>query len=97
MNGMISSYRRGRKTMHGKQLILEVNGIDSKEKASALLGKKIEWKTTSGKKIHGKISRVHGNNGRVIARFNKGLPGEAIGTKINMAISGKIKNKKKKK
>ncbi|MFH1545081.1 MAG: 50S ribosomal protein L35ae [archaeon] len=96
MKAMISGYRRGRRTMHGNQLIIEIDGVNSKEKASALMGKKVEWKTTSGKSIKGKISRVHGNNGRVIARFTKGLPGESIGTKVNVSDFRKIKNKKKK-
>jgi large subunit ribosomal protein L35Ae len=80
----IKNFRRGRRTQHTNQFILVSDSIDSKEKASALIGKKVEWTTSSGKKIKGKISRVHGRKGAVIARMEKGLPGTAIGTKITV-------------
>ncbi|MFA4983551.1 MAG: 50S ribosomal protein L35ae, partial [Candidatus Micrarchaeia archaeon] len=39
----------------------------------------------TGKEIIGKVSKAHGNSGAVLARFDKGLPGQAIGTEVEIA------------
>ena len=82
MNGIIKNFRRGKRTVTPNHFIIVVDGMDSKAKASKLIGKKVHWKTSSGKLMKGKISAVHGNKGAVRARFEKGLPGTAVGTKI---------------
>jgi len=82
MNGVIVNYRRGKRTMTGNQMVVEFEGIDSRAKASALMGKPVQWETPSKKRIVGTISRLHGNKGAVIVRFNKGLPGQSIGTSV---------------
>jgi len=94
MKMTIKNFRRGRRTQHTNQFVLVADSIDTKTKASALLGKKVEWKTTSGKSINGKITRIHGDKGTVIARMEKGLPGTAIGTKINVKEKAITKTKK---
>jgi len=81
--GRILNYRQGRHTIYHNQLILDI-GSESKEKANRTLGKKVIFTTVSGKQIHGVISRVHGNKGRVIARFTKGLPGQALGKTVKI-------------
>lgn len=84
MKGIIVNYRRGRHTQHPRQYIIEVEGIDSKQEATKLLGKKVEWKTPSGKILRGKLISTHGNKGRLRAKFRKGLPGQALGTKVEI-------------
>ena len=82
MNAKVVSFRRGRHNQHTNQFLLEVDGIDSKEKATKLLGTKVVWKSSSGKEIVGKVTALHGNKGTVRARFNRGLPGQAIGSNV---------------
>ena len=65
-------------------MILKVKDVDSKEKASKLVGKKVSWKTPSGKEIKGEITFVHGNSGAVRAHFERGMPGQSIATKIKI-------------
>lgn len=84
MKGTVLSYRRGRHTQHPKQYIIEVEDINSKEEAAKLLGKKVKWETPSGKVIRGKLVDTHGNKGKLRAKFNKGLPGQALGTEVNI-------------
>ena len=84
MQAIILNYRRGRHTLYHNQLILKVEEIKSREEAAKLLGKRVVYKTKSGKEIFGKITRVHGNKGNVIARFSKGLPGQALGCKVDI-------------
>ncbi|MFH1664501.1 MAG: 50S ribosomal protein L35ae [archaeon] len=96
MEMTIKNFRRGRRTQQTNQFVLVSDSVDSKAKASALIGQKAEWTTTSGKTIKGKISRVHGNKGAVIARMDKGLPGTAIGTKITVKEKTQAKTAEKK-
>jgi len=84
MKATIVSYRRGIHTMHGNQVLLELDGVDSKELASRYIGKRVVWTSPGKKQIFGKIASTHGNNGILRARFTKGLPGTAIGAKAEI-------------
>lgn len=84
MEGLILNFRGGRHTQKNDEMIIKVSGIDSKTKAGKLVGKKVEWVTPSGKKIIGKIMKAHGNKGAVKAKFEKGMPGQSISTKVNV-------------
>ena len=84
--GKIIQFRRGRKTFKPRHFLIEIPGIKNREEASKFVGKTAEWKST-GKEpttIKGKISSAHGGNGVVRAIFEKGLPGQAIGTDIEI-------------
>ena len=78
------NYRGGRRTQRSNQMIIAPEKSSSKDDAEKLIGKRVEWATPSGKKINGKVSRVHGSNGYVIARFEKGLPGQSLGTDVEI-------------
>lgn len=84
MNARIVSFRRGRHTQHTNQFLVEIEGVDSTEKAKKLFGKKVVWSSPAGKKIFGTITNTHGGNGMVRARFNKGLPGTAVTQKVKI-------------
>jgi large subunit ribosomal protein L35Ae len=49
-----------------------------------LIGKSVSWKSESGKILSGKIASTHGNKGVVRAIFEIGLPGQAIGTRVEI-------------
>ena len=84
MEGLITNFRGGRHTKYDNQMIVSVKGYDTKKKSEQLLQKKITWKTPSGKTITGHVSNVHGNNGAVRVLFDTGMPGQSIGTTINI-------------
>lgn len=84
MEAIVANFRRGKRTQKLKHMILKAAGIDDKEKAAKLVGKKVTWTSPAGKKLHGEIRAVHGNSGAVRAIFEHGLPGQSIGTKINI-------------
>ena len=84
MKAVIKNFRRGASHQRTNQFIVVIDGIISKSKAASLVGKKVSWKTKSGKIISGKITRAHGAKGAVRVRMQKGLPGEAIGTPIQI-------------
>lgn len=85
MEGIIVNYRRGRRTQTTNQMVILIPSYD-KDKAKALVGKEVVY-TCEGKdkkQIVGKISSVHGNKGAVRAIFETGMPGQAIGQKIEV-------------
>lgn len=84
MKGKVVQFRRGRHTLTEKHMLIEVTGTDSREKAEKLVGKEVEWKSPAGKVIKGKVSDAHGNKGVVRAIFEKGLPGQAVATEVEV-------------
>ncbi len=82
--GKIVQFRRGRKTITEKHFLIEVKGISGRKEAEKLVGKEVVWSSPAGKKIIGKISGAHGGKGLVRAIFEKGLPGQAITTKVEV-------------
>ena len=84
MQGTILSYRRGRHTQNVNQMLVAIEGIDSREKAKGFLDRELVWKSPSGKEIKGRIIGLHGNKGVVRAKFEKNLPGQAITTRVQI-------------
>lgn len=85
MQGIVVSFRRGKHTYKPRQFIIGVNGITSKQEAIKLLQKKVIWKSPQGKEINGSITALHGNKGLVRVVFEKGLPGQAINSKVEIS------------
>ncbi|HLD55595.1 MAG TPA: 50S ribosomal protein L35ae [Candidatus Nanoarchaeia archaeon] len=84
VKGKVLQFRRGKQTIHEKHFLIEIEGINSKESAEKFVGKSVEWKSPAGKIIMGKVSAPHGNKGVIRAIFEKGLPGQAITTEVNI-------------
>ncbi len=87
ISGKVIQFRRGRKTIHKRHFLIEIEGVKNKKDAKKFVGKNVEWSSPAGKIIKGKISDAHGNKGVVRAIFEKGLPGQAINDEIK--INGK--------
>jgi len=77
MKGKIVQFRRGKRTIHERHFLIDVSA-KNKEEAVKFVGKMVEWKSSGGKIIKGKISGSHGSKGLVRAIFEKGLPGQAV-------------------
>jgi len=82
----IIQFRRGRKTFKPRHFLVEIEGSNNREDATKFVGKTATWTSTgkNAKTITGKISSAHGGNGVVRAIFEKGLPGQAIGTDVEI-------------
>jgi large subunit ribosomal protein L35Ae len=82
--GKVIQFRRGRKTVSERHFLIEIEGVSNKEQAGKFVGKTVVWKSPAGKEIVGKISASHGNKGVVRAIFERGLPGQAVTTKVEI-------------
>ena len=86
MKGRITNFRGSRRIKKGNQMIVEVEGADDKAKAEKLIGKSVSWVAPGKNKttINGKISALHGNSGCVRVLFERGLPGQSVGTEVKI-------------
>ncbi len=84
MQAIIASFRRSLKSQTMNQIILVVDGVASKEDASKLIGKQVTWKSPAGKELTGKVAAPHGSKGAIRAIFSTGMPGQSLGTKVDI-------------
>lgn len=84
--GKVIQFRRGRHKIHKRHFLIEIPEVDSREKASKFVGKEVVWVSPGKLKkvIKGKISSAHGNKGVVRAIFERGLPGQAVTTSVEI-------------
>lgn len=83
VQGVIVNYRVGPGTQKSKECIIRFAHLHSVSEAGRLIGRKVAWKGGK-KKIVGKIVALHGEKGLVRARFRKGVPGQALGTTVEL-------------
>jgi len=83
LQGRITNYRTGPKSQTSKECLIEFETVNSAALAGKLVGQKVSWKNGSGKML-GKIRGAHGKNGMVRVRFPHGVPGQAIGTIVEL-------------
>jgi len=75
---------RGPKTRNPKEyLIQQFSDVKSVGEAGQLIGRKVAW-PLGERKCLGKIVSLHGKNGLVKARFRKGVPGQALGSLVEI-------------
>lgn len=84
MEGVIVNFRGGKHTQYNDEMIIKIDSSKSKEDAAKLKGKVVTYVTPAGKQIVGKITRAHGNRGTVRVKFEKGMPGQSVGTKVKV-------------
>jgi large subunit ribosomal protein L35Ae len=84
LKGVIINYRGSYKTKKKpNQMIVMPIGLKGKEDSGKLIGHRITW--TNGKtSISGTATHFHGAKGALRVRFDKGLPGESIGTEVEI-------------
>jgi len=85
MEGVISNFRQGKHTQSDNQMVIIVDGVSDKEKATGLVGKKVTWTTPSGKQITGEVRSAHGTKGALRVLFERGMPGQSLGEKVQFA------------
>jgi len=84
VKGIIWNYRQGRHTQNNKHMIIIVDKVTKKQDAEKLKGKEVVWKSPAGKELKGKVASFHGNKGAIRVIFETGLPGQSIGTEVEI-------------
>lgn len=94
VKGKVINFRRSLKHLIERHFILDFE-CKNREEALKLIGKEVVWTSEAGKRIRGKVSGAHGNNGLVRAIFERGLPGQAMNTDIELKEGATDKTEKK--
>lgn len=81
--GRITNYRVGPKSQQTKECLIAFDNVNSVSLAGKLFGKKLLWKNGKNK-FTGKIVGIHGKNGVVRAKFATPVPGQALGTIVEL-------------
>ena len=81
--GTILNYRIGIGTQNPKECLIQFAHVNSAAHAGQLFNRKVVWKQGDSKFI-GKIVGVHGKKGVVRVKFQKGVPGQALGTTVEL-------------
>jgi large subunit ribosomal protein L35Ae len=81
--GRITNYRIGIRTQASRECLVQFAGVDSAAQTGPLMGQKVVWKGKN-KNLIGKIVGFHGNNGAVRVKFRRGVPGQALGTSVEL-------------
>ena len=81
--GRITNYRIGIRTQFSRECLIQFSNVASVAQAGQLVGHKVVWKGKN-KKLVGKIVGFHGKNGTVRVKFKKGVPGQALGTTVEL-------------
>ena len=84
MDALITHFRRGRNTQHSSQMLIMVPNTATRAAAQKLVGKVVVWESPSKKQIKGVVLAPHGNKGIVRAKFETGMPGQAIASKVTI-------------
>ena len=84
MEAVIVNFRLGRHTKSEKQMVVRTKTATNKEQAEKLKNKKVTWKSPAGKEIKGYVKAPHGNSGAFKVEFEKGMPGQAVGQKVEI-------------
>jgi large subunit ribosomal protein L35Ae len=77
------NYRIGIRTQMSRECLIQFADVASPAQAGPLMGQKVVWKGENKKHI-GKIVGFHGKKGAVRVKFKKGVPGQALGTTVEL-------------
>jgi len=80
--GVVLNYRSGSKFPRNRECLLKVLDVEP-EKSSMFIGWKVSW-PIENPRVFGVILKPHGRTGTLRVKFKKGLPGQALSTKVRI-------------
>jgi len=80
--GVISNYNTGLHKQRTDRCLIKIKNVNSRE-AKKLIGYRVFWPRLNPI-LEGKILKKHGSTGTLIAKFKKGIPGQALSTEVKI-------------
>jgi large subunit ribosomal protein L35Ae len=81
--GTIVNYRIGIRTQMPKWCLIQIMGENTVSNVGQLVGRRIILKFGKNSFV-GRIMDLHGKKGVVKVKFQKGIPGQALGAKVEL-------------
>ena len=76
------NYRLGRKTQKPRECLIKILGLDS-SKSQQMIGWRVGW-PADDPVLWGKIVKPHGRKGTMRGKFKKGVPGQALNSRVKI-------------
>jgi large subunit ribosomal protein L35Ae len=94
VKGTVSSFRRSQMNQDNHTSILVLEGVKDKAASSFYMGKRVVYiykaptkkNASRFRSIWGRISRPHGTNGAVRAKFRVNLPAKSLGGPVHVML-----------
>ncbi|KAH3744212.1 ribosomal protein L35a [Pelomyxa schiedti] len=94
VDGVFMGYRRGHHTQHTNQHLIKIENVNCRSDTRFYMGKRIAYvykakkpiNGTTKRVIWGKVTRHHGGNGVVRAKFRHNLPPCAMGKRVRVML-----------
>ena len=86
--GIVIGYRLGSNTQYENQVLLRIDGVKNARQAARFIGWRVLYRDGKGNEYRGRIIRVHGRKGVVVAVFKPNLPGQAQGGNVYIYPKG---------
>mmetsp|Transcript_27888 Transcript_27888/g.32233 ORF Transcript_27888/g.32233 Transcript_27888/m.32233 type:complete len:139 (+) Transcript_27888:74-490(+) len=91
---VFTGFRRSKVNQNSNQALLKIQGVNDAATSMFYWGKRAAYvykahstkNNTKYRAIWGRISRAHGDNGVVIARFKSNLPPRALGATVRVFL-----------
>ena len=80
-SGTVTAFRQSKFKQDSYQTIVE---LAKPKRAAELMGARVVWARKDGLKILGRVVALHGSNGALRVRWDRGFPSQALGTQVKI-------------
>jgi large subunit ribosomal protein L35Ae len=84
VRAIVLAYAGTKEHQNNHHMILKPLDLKGHGKAAGLIGRRVVWKSPTGRKLFGRVVRKHGNGDRIRVYFKRGLPGQALGDYVEI-------------
>merc|ERR1712216_92362 len=94
VKGVMMGFKRGLRNQYEHTSILKIQNVQDKKVTEFYLGKRVcfiykaqkEIRGSKFRTIWGRVTRPHGSNGSVRAKFQRNLPPKAMGAQVRVML-----------